>query len=138
MTDELPAGTPSAEPPPGSEPTTAEVRITELEARLAASEALATAAVARYREALLTAAPELPAELVAGSTVEEIDAAIERARRIVEAIRERLPQPSSPGPTAPGPAIPAGAPVRSGSAGRPAWAGTSATERVRAAVSEGS
>ena len=136
MTDEAIDATVVPGSPPGGDGTAAEARIAELEARLAASEALTTAAVGRYREALLVAAPELPAELVAGNTVEEIDAAIERARRIVDAIRERLPQAATLGPPASGPVIPGGAPVRSGSAGRPAWAGMSATERVRAAVSE--
>jgi hypothetical protein len=48
------------------------------------------AALAAYREARLAADPLVPPELVAGETVEEIDASLERARAIVAQVRERV------------------------------------------------
>lgn len=48
------------------------------------------AAVARYREAVLTAEPSLPPELVAGESLAEVEASVEAARRAVAQIRERL------------------------------------------------
>ena len=47
-------------------------------------------AVARYREAVLAAEPQLPPELVSGETLNEVDASLEAARRSVAQIRERL------------------------------------------------
>ena len=49
-----------------------------------------TSATARYREALLTAAPEIPAELVIGATPEEVEASLAQARGMVERIRSNL------------------------------------------------
>ncbi len=51
---------------------------------------LASAAVARYRDAALAAEPELPPDLVTGETLEEVDASLAAARRAVAQIRERL------------------------------------------------
>ncbi|MEE9199236.1 MAG: hypothetical protein V3U26_05510 [Dehalococcoidia bacterium] len=49
-----------------------------------------TSAAARYRAALLAGAPEVPEELVQGRTVEELDASLASARRIVEKVAQRL------------------------------------------------
>ncbi len=67
------------------------------------------AAVARYREAVLAAEPDLPPELVAGETLDEVDGSLEAARRAVAQIRERISveDEASSG-------FPAGAPARSG------------------------
>src|SRR5581483_4742290 len=46
--------------------------------------------VQRYREARLQAAPEVPAELVSGESLEEIDRQFEAAQRIVSEMRGRL------------------------------------------------
>ena len=58
----------------GSDDTTA----TAEDTRIAAAEALAAQAVARYRDTI-AAAPGLIAEMVQGSTIEEIDASAEAA-----------------------------------------------------------
>ena len=57
---------------------------------LATERAQTRAAVARYREAVLAAEPELPPELVSGETLEELEGSLESARRAVAQIRERL------------------------------------------------
>ena len=47
-------------------------------------------AVAKYRAALLATAPEIPAELVKGESIDEIDASLEQARGIVSKVRQQL------------------------------------------------
>ena len=47
-------------------------------------------AAAKYREALLATATEVPVELVAGDTVEEIDRSLAAARKMVEAVQRQL------------------------------------------------
>ena len=47
-------------------------------------------AVAKYRAALLATAPEVPAELVKGESIDEIDASLEQARGIVSKVRQQL------------------------------------------------
>jgi hypothetical protein len=59
--------------------------------RLAAAEAQASAAVARYRE-LVAASPGLVAEMVRGSTIEEIDATAEAARQAYTTISRQITQ----------------------------------------------
>lgn len=83
---------------------------------------LALAAVARYREAALAAEPELPPELVAGQTVEEVDASLAAARKTVAAIRQRLAESAEPSTRG----FPAGAPARGGGASE----GWSAAEKI--------
>ena len=63
---------------------------------------------ARYREALLAAAPEVPPDLVTGDTLEAIDASLAAARRTVAVVQQRLNAAGSPA------RVPAGAPARSG------------------------
>ncbi len=77
-------------------------------------------AVSRYRAALLAAAPELPAHLVQGETLEQLDAALAQARATVEHVRATIAQ-QEPRP------IPAGSPTRSG----PDLAAMSPTEKIR-------
>lgn len=71
---------------------------------------LACAAVARYREAMLAAEPDLPPEMVRGESIEEVDASIVAARTMVARVRERVEarRPSERG-------FPAGAPARESS-----------------------
>ena len=64
---------------------------TQQDERLAAAEAQANAAVGRYRE-LVAASPGLVAEMVRGSTIEEIDAAAEAARQAYAAISRQIAQ----------------------------------------------
>lgn len=72
---------------------------------------LASAAVARYRDAALAAEPELPPDLVTGDTIEAVDASLAAARRAVAQIRERLAAESEAAASfARG--FPAGAPAR--------------------------
>jgi len=47
-------------------------------------------AAAKYREVLLAALPEVPPELVAGQSVEEIDRSLVSARTTVDAVRRQL------------------------------------------------
>ena len=63
------------------------------------------AAAERYRAIVLRQSPELE-ELVAGETVEEIDAAVERARETVSKVRGQLESEAQAG------RVPVGAPPR--------------------------
>lgn len=87
--------------------------------------ALATAAAA-YRTAALATVPEVPPELVGGETVEAVQASIQRAKELVEAVKARLPAPAPP----PGPTVPAGAPARTG----PDLGAMSPTEKIKFAL----
>jgi len=64
------------------------------------------AAVGKYREVLLAAAPEVVQEMVAGESIEEVDAAMERARQTVLHVRERLESQTLAG------RVPTGSPPR--------------------------
>ncbi len=64
------------------------------------------AAVGKYREALLTAAPEVVGEMVSGESIEEVDAAMERAHQTVLQVRERLESQAQAG------RVPTGSPPR--------------------------
>ncbi len=76
-------------------------------------------AVAAYRQARLDGDASIPPELVQGESVEDVDAALAKARAVVEYIREKLQ--SEGGAGVPGqtvraplpPRVPAGAPGRS-------------------------
>ena len=91
----------------------------ELHARL-------LAAAGKYREALLAAAPELPEDLVAGESIEEIDEAAERARQTVRQVRERLESRGQIG------RVPAGSPTR----GAPDYSALSPVEKIRLGLSQ--
>src|SRR3972149_1694543 len=56
------------------------------------AEERARTAAQRYREAVLAREPDLPAELVSGASVEEIDESVTRARQTVAQVRQRLEQ----------------------------------------------
>jgi hypothetical protein len=79
----------------------------EVESRIAAAEALASAAVTRYRE-LVASGQGLVAEMVRGQTIEEIDASVEGARKAYEEITRRVTEQIER-------KVPAGNPARSGS-----------------------
>ncbi len=78
-------------------------------------------AAQRYRELALTHAPELPAELVAGDTVEEVDASVQRARETVSKVRGHLESQAQAG------RVPVGAPARS----EPDLSSLSAEEKIK-------
>lgn len=61
-----------------------------LQEAVAAAQEQAQVAVAKYREAVLTTSPELPADLVKGDTVTEIEASLAQARQVVTRVREHL------------------------------------------------
>ena len=61
-----------------------------LRARIDASAGDMRQAAERYRELALKAEPALPAEIIAGETVADIDASLERARAIAAKVRERI------------------------------------------------
>jgi hypothetical protein len=64
------------------------------------------AAVSKYRAAVAATAPGVPEELLRGATVEETDASLETARRIVSQVREQIERESA------AESVPAGAPPR--------------------------
>ena len=78
------------------------------------------AAAERYREIALEQTPELPAELVSGATVEEIDESLERARETVSKVRGHLESRAQAG------RVPVGAPPRS----EPDLSGLSTEEKI--------
>ncbi len=63
-------------------------------------------ATARYREALLAAAPEIPEELVGGESPEEVETSLAGARQMVERVRGQIESQIA------GERVPSGAPVR--------------------------
>jgi len=63
-------------------------------------------AVAKYRAAVLATAPEVPAELVKGESINEIDTSLEQARGIVSKVRQQLEAEAEANK------VPAGAPSR--------------------------
>lgn len=89
---------------------------------LEATEAAKTAlniAVAAYRQAVLNGDPSVPPALVQGETIEDVDAALAKARGVVDYVRDKLQSQGGagvPGQTAvspvPPPRVPAGAPGR--------------------------
>lgn len=83
-------------------------------------------AVGRYRSALIAGAPDLPEELVQGSTIEELDRSVESARKIVEKVASRIEARS------PETRVPSGAPAR-----RPAdVSGLSPREKILYAINK--
>lgn len=86
-----------------------ESALAETQRELARQRTLTQQAIARYRDALLAAEPELPPDLVTGDTLEEVEASAASARATVQRIRERV---ASEGAAHPGqPERPRGFPV---------------------------
>ncbi len=96
--------------------------------RTQALQAQVQSAAQRYRELALEQASELPAELVTGETVEEVDQALQRARETVSKVRGHLESQAQAG------RVPVGAPPRSG----PDLSALSAEEKIRFGVQQGS
>ena len=65
-------------------------RVAALEEQVIALENELSSTVSRYRLALLDAAPDVPGDLVAGSSAEELEASLAKARGVVEQVRARL------------------------------------------------
>ena len=81
-------------------------RVAGLEGELSTAREQTREAAARYREALLSASPEVPADMVAGESVEEVEASLAAARQTVSQVRQHLESQAQAG------RVPAGAPPR--------------------------
>ncbi len=92
---------------------TSQVESNQLKAQLAQ-------AAEKYRQAILSAAPELPSELLTGSTIEEIDMSLENARKVVQKVKERFEQQVKDNK------VPVGTPPR----GEPDLSAMSAREKI--------
>jgi chromosome segregation ATPase len=88
---------------------------------LDATVAEARAAANRYRELLMASEPELPAELVVGETVSEVDEAAVRARQTVAQVRQHLETQAQ------ALRVPTGAPAR----GAPDTSAMTPAEKIR-------
>ena len=91
---------------------------------LAALKGALANAVDKYRTAVLATAPGVPDELLKGETVEDIDASLEQARRIVLQVKQQLDNDVSTR------SIPAGAPPRT----PPDMSALSPTEKIAHAL----
>ena len=80
--------------------------VSEQESKIDGLKQQVETAVSRYRIALIDGAPELPEELIHGSSIEELDRAMESARKIVEKVASRIEA------RAPEARVPSGAPAR--------------------------
>jgi DNA repair exonuclease SbcCD ATPase subunit len=79
--------------------------VASLREGLTAAQDQARSTATKYRDAILAVAPEVPADLVRGDSIEEIEASLAQARQIVSRLREHL-EAQTPAP------VPAGAPPR--------------------------
>jgi seryl-tRNA synthetase len=88
-----------------------EAKASELEASMAelakAREASASA-TAKYREALVAAHPEIPQELIAGDSIDELFSSVERGKAVVESVKKLTESQAA------ATKVPAGAPPRQG------------------------
>lgn len=96
-------------------------QIAALEREMTAERERTQAAVARYREAVLAAEPDLPEELVSGASLKELEQSLAAARRAVATIRERLTVEEQQGG-----GFPVGAPARAAAS----TAGMTAAEKI--------
>lgn len=129
----------AAEQAPGTTAPTADaadVTIDELRTQLAARTAAERTAVAAYKALLLKSDPTIPAELIAGDTVEQIEASADAARAIAARIREAaLAGVSIDASTQQAPGEAATPPSSAPSGGNaapiaPAWAKLSPAQRI--------
>ena len=96
-----------------------DLEIESLRSRLAS-------ATARYREALLAAAPDIPEELVGGESPEEVETSLASARQMVERVRGQIESQIA------GERVPSGAPVRGG----PEFSDMSSREKIAYALTQ--
>ena len=89
--------------------------------QVAALQAELATSLTRYREALLSSVPDVPAELVAGETVAALDQAFTRAKGLVEQVQRQVEARMARE------RVPAGAPPRSA----PDLSNVSAQEKIR-------
>jgi septal ring factor EnvC (AmiA/AmiB activator) len=100
--------------------------VESLKAALAESAGREQSAASRYRELVLAREPELPADLVQGGTVDEVEESLSRARQTVAQVRQHLEQQAQ------ALRVPSGAPVR----GAPDLDALSPTEKIRQGLEE--
>ena len=119
--------------------TAANARIAELESALSEAKqgseaALAetarlkdaeAATVAKYREALLAAHPDIPQDLIQGDSISDLFASVEKGKATVEAVRKSLQSEAA------ATKVPAGAPTR----GAISIEGMSPREKIAAGIS---
>jgi len=79
-----------------------------LREQLAAAEQRMRTSAERYRDLVVRSEPALPAELIAGETIEDVDASVEAARDVVGRVRAHIEAQAQ------SVRVPAGAPPRSG------------------------
>lgn len=100
--------------------------VERLSQSVSATEAQGKEAVRRYREVLIEREPQLPADLVIGDSIAEVDSAVERARQTVAQVRQHLDEQAQ------ALRVPAGAPQRS----EPDVSDLSSAEKIRLGLSK--
>jgi DNA repair exonuclease SbcCD ATPase subunit len=103
-------------------------RVAGLEGELSTAREQVGEASARYRQALLSASPEVPADMVTGESVEEVEASLAAARQTVAQIRQHLESQAQSG------RVPAGAPPRQ----TPDLSALTPEEKIRMGLERGS
>ena len=101
--DPIPEDTPSEE---AREIQRLTALVTERDTEISGLKQQVELAVGRYRSALIAGDPDLPEELLQGSTIEELDRSVESARKIVEKVASSIEA------RAPETRVPPGAPAR--------------------------
>ena len=106
----------------------AEVEISRLRSDVEEVRTQLSEAAVKYREAKLSAAPEVPADLVpASESLAEIDEGFEAAQRVVGQLKERMAEERQSA------RVPVGSPTRRGA---PDLSGLSAAEKIRVGLKE--
>jgi hypothetical protein len=96
-------------------------RLVETEALLEQKRDASRSDAARYRDLILRHEPELPADLVAGDTIDAVELSLVQARQTVAQVRQHLEQQAQ------ALRVPAGAPVRAA----PDLSSLSSAEKIR-------
>ena len=114
----------------------AEASLAEKDARIAELEATAAElgqvkeardqAIAKYLDAVRAANPAVPRDIIAGQSIEEIDASVEKAQAIADAVRASLEAQAKEA------RVPAGAPTR----GEISLEGLSPREKIAAGIQQ--
>ena len=97
----------------------------EIEKEMASLRQQLSSATQKYRALILSAAPEVPEELVKGETPDEVDASFAAAREMVDRVRRQLEAKAA------AERVPAGAPART----PPDLSGLSPVEKIAYALS---
>ena len=84
----------------------AKTNLTSTTEQLTSAVKLSEQAAAKYLDLARTANPTIPGDVIAGASIEEIEASVERGKAIVEAVRKSMAAEAS------ATRVPAGAPTR--------------------------